>query len=63
MRTDNELHAIYSAIWHAKELIELLDAHGSCTRDFDTPELRKMFYALNDMNCKLTKMREELEEN
>lgn len=61
MRTPNELRAIHSAIWHAKELIELLDAHGSCTREFDTPELREMFYELNSMNCKLTAMREAIE--
>ena len=62
MRTVNELRAIYSAIWHAKELIELLDADGSSTNGFDTPELREMFYTLNSMNIKLTAMREALEE-
>ena len=62
MRTINELRAIYSAIWHAKELIELLDADSSCINGFDTPELRDIFYALNDMNIKLTAMRDELEE-
>ena len=62
MRTVNELRAISSAIWHAKELIELLDADGSCTHGFDTPELREMFYTLNRMNIKLTAMRDALEE-
>ena len=63
MRTLNELRAIHSAIWHAKELIELLDAHGSCTHDFDTPALREMFFTLNSMNCKLTEMCDNMKED
>lgn len=61
MRTVNELRAIRSAIWHAKQLIELLDANGICINGFETPELQEMFYTLNDMSIKLTDMQDALE--
>ena len=53
-----KLKAIYSAIYSAKEIIETLDrpAGKYGFDDFETPELRDMFYDLNRMNCKLTKM-------
>lgn len=56
-----KLRAIYSAIWHAKELIEELDANGSLLNGFATPELREMFYTLNSMNIHLTEMCDALE--
>ena len=61
MRTANELRAIYSAVWHAKELIALLDASGQCFIRCETPELKEMYYQLNDMNIKLQDMIEALE--
>lgn len=61
MRTVNELRAIYSAIWHAKELLETLDANGTCINGFETPELHEMFFTLNDMNIKLSDMQNALE--
>ena len=53
-----KLNAIYTAIYSAKDIIETLDrpAGKYGFDDFETPELRDMFYDLNHMNLKLTKM-------
>ena len=56
-----KLRAVYSAIWHVKELIELLDADGKCFIYCATPELKDMFYQLNEMNIKLSEMLNALE--
>ena len=61
MRTANELRAVYSAVWHVKELIEVLDASGQCFIRCETPELKEMYYQLNSMNIKLHAMIEALE--
>ena len=62
MATLCKLRAIQSAIWHTKELIEQLDADGSCANGFATPELREMFYDLNTMCLRLTEMRNAVAE-
>lgn len=62
MTTLCKLRAIYSALWHTKELIEQLDAHGNCAQGFDMPDLREMFYDLNDMCIRLTELRKAIEE-
>ena len=61
MRTANELRIIRSALWHTKETLEQVDAHGCCVNGFATPELSEMFYALNSMSIKLSDMIDELE--
>ena len=61
MTTLCKLRAIQSAIWHTKELIELLDADGSYVNGFATPELRELFYALNSASIRITEMREAIE--
>lgn len=61
MNEKQKLRVIYEAVWAAKEIIRQLDtAPCGIVRysDFQTPELRDMFYDLNDMNCKLTEMME-----
>lgn len=61
MNEKQKLRAVNEAVWAAKEIIRALDT-APCGivryNDFQTPELRDMFYELNDMNIKLTEMME-----
>lgn len=60
-----KLRAISCALYSTKDIIETLDRprYTYGYDDFATPELRDMFYQLNDMCITLSCMRDALEEN
>lgn len=52
--TTKELKAIYSAIWYAREMIEIFGSENYPYTDFKDSDLREMFYSLNDMAITIT---------
>lgn len=47
--TKKELNVIWTALNHAKEVIQNLACENYPCTPFEDPELRDMFYQLNDM--------------
>lgn len=54
----NELRAIYSALYHAKEVIENLTAPQYPYGGFYNAEFESMFYAINQMCIQVSDMQD-----
>lgn len=55
------LEAIYGAVWHAEETVEVLACENYPYTPFEDDDLRKMFYDLNDMCILLSQKIKDLE--
>lgn len=58
--TVKELRVIYEAIWNAKSAIENLASENYPHTPFIDSDFHEMFYALNDMNIKLSAKMNEM---
>lgn len=52
--TIKEMECVYSAIWHAKELINHLCCEDYPYSDFEDEDFCEMYYELNRMNMDIT---------
>lgn len=58
---EKRLEAIYGAVRHAKETVEVLACENFPYTNFEDDDLRKMFYDLNDMCILLSQKIRDLE--